>query len=218
MVPGSRFLFARRGLGVARQRTRLIATLVTFLLLCGGAVALPSVARGEAVAPACSGNAIVCENQLPGTPDSVWDVTDEGDKDIQGFSTQISVNVGQTVQFKIDTTARAYKIEIYRLGYYQGNGARKQADVTPSAVLPQVQPACTTDSATEIYDCGTWGFGIVERSCHGGFRRLHCAPHPYRQRRLLAHTVHRQRRLESLRRGVPDIGSDVAGIQHLWTV
>ena len=28
--------------------------------------------------------------------------------------------------------------------------------MTPSAPLPQVQPACATDPATEIYDCGTW--------------------------------------------------------------
>ena len=136
---------------------RLLAALTSLLLLCGFAIAVPAAARADSVAATCTGNAIVCENQLPGTPQSTWDVTDEGDKDIQGFATQISVNVGQSVQFKIDTTARAYKIEIYRLGYYQGNGARKQADVTPSATLPQVQPACATDPATEIYDCGTWG-------------------------------------------------------------
>lgn len=157
MVPGSRFVFARRGLSVARQRTRLVSALVTFLLLCGGAIALPSVARGEAVAAACTGNAIVCENQLPGTPQSVWDVEGAGDQDIQGFATQISVNVGETVQFKIDTNAAAYRIEIYRLGFYGGNGARKIADVTPSMSLPQTQPACATDATTEIYDCGTWG-------------------------------------------------------------
>ena len=56
---------------------------------------------------------------------------------IQGFATDISVNRGETVQFKIDTTATAYRLDIYRLGYYGGNGARKVATVQPSAALPQ---------------------------------------------------------------------------------
>src|SRR5579872_1764846 len=43
-----------------------------------------------------SGNPIVAENQLPGTPQSVWDVPGEGDPTIQGYSTNISVNEGQT--------------------------------------------------------------------------------------------------------------------------
>ena len=75
---------------------------------------------------------------------------------IQGFATQISVNVGTRVQFKIDTDARAYTIKIYRLGFYGGNGAREVAQVAPSASLPQNQPACASDPATEIFDCGTW--------------------------------------------------------------
>ena len=49
-----------------------------------------------------------------------------------------------------------YSIKIYRLGYYQGDGARLIATVNPSASLPQNQPACATDADTEIYDCGTW--------------------------------------------------------------
>ena len=136
----------------------------------GGSASLPSLSssdliagidgvssRPSAAAETCTGNAIVCENQLPGTPESVWDVDGAGDASIQGFATSMSANAGESVSFKIKTNASAYRIEIYRLGYYQGNGARKVADVTPSATLPQVQPACATDAATEIYDCGTWG-------------------------------------------------------------
>ncbi len=99
---------------------------------------------------------MTCENQLPGTPQSEWDVSGAGDPTIQGFATASSVNAGSRIDFKIDTTARAYTIKIYRLGWYQGNGAREVATVTPSAALPQKQPACATDPATEIYDCGTW--------------------------------------------------------------
>jgi hypothetical protein len=121
-------------------------------------IAIPSAAQAAQAAAACTGNEIACENQLAGTPASVWDDigTGAGDGSIQGFATQMSVNKGDTVHFKIDTDASAYRIEIYRLGYYQGNGARKMDEFLPSATLPQIQPACATDPATEIYDCGTW--------------------------------------------------------------
>ena len=68
----------------------------------------------------------------------------------------MSVNVGQTVSFKISTTASAYHIEIYRMGYYQGNGARLITSFTPTASLAQGQPACMTDTASRLYDCGNW--------------------------------------------------------------
>lgn len=117
--------------------------------------ARPAAADGSSCGPTV--NAIVCENQKPGTPESVWDDIDgSGDPSIQGFATDISVDAGQTEQFKIDTDAGAYTIDIYRLGYYGGDGARKIASVTPSAQLPQHQPACATDPSTTLYDCGTW--------------------------------------------------------------
>src|SRR5213595_2877981 len=67
---------------------------------------------------------IVCENAKPGT--TAWDLPDpdEGDHGLQGFATDISVNRGDTVHFKIDTNAPAYTIQIFRLGYYQGLGGR----------------------------------------------------------------------------------------------
>ena len=75
---------------------------------------------------------------------------------IQGFATEISVNQGETVHFKIDTDADDYRLDIYRMGYYGGMGARKVATVQPSAPLPQNQPACLTDPSTGLIDCGNW--------------------------------------------------------------
>ena len=79
-----------------------------------------------------------------------------GDAGIQGFATDISVNRGTTVGFKVSTTAPNYRLDIYRLGYYAGLGARKVATVQPSAALPQVQPACLNDATTGLIDCGNW--------------------------------------------------------------
>ena len=130
---------------------RGLAGLVFLALVAALLVSMPS--RAEA---ACTGNAIVCENELPGTPASEWDIDGAGDESIQGFATQISVNAGSPIQFKIDTNASAYTIKIYRLGHYQGDGARRIATIGPSASLPQHQPTCATDQDTQIYDCGNW--------------------------------------------------------------
>ena len=78
-------------------------------------------------------NPIVCENALTGNPSSRVGHLGAGDPSIQGFATDISVNHGETVHFKIDTNATDYRIDIYRLGYYGGDGARKVATVQPSA-------------------------------------------------------------------------------------
>ena len=101
-------------------------------------------------------NPVACENTLPGNPKSEWDVSGSGSATIQGFTTDISTNVGGTVQFKIDTPARSYRLDIYRMGYYGGNGARKVATVNPSAALPQNQPNCLVASTTGLVDCGNW--------------------------------------------------------------
>jgi len=130
-------------------RNAMMAVLVTV------GVVVPLTVRASCASPA---NAIEAENCLAGAPQSTWDIPshDAGDPTIQGYATAISVNQGDTISFKINTTATAYTISIYRMGYYQGNGARLVATVNPSAALPQTQPACLTDGATLLIDCGNW--------------------------------------------------------------
>ena len=124
-----------------------------------GTLMLASGSRAEAqLQPSCAApaNAIQAENCQPGTPKATWYPSGSGDATIQGFPTDISVNAGQTISFKVKTTAGAYRIEIYRMGYYGGTGARLAALVAPSASLPQTQPACLFDSARRATDCGNW--------------------------------------------------------------
>ena len=130
------------------------------VLLCA-AVVVPAVSPGTAAAAGpCTPpvtNAVACENTLPGDPASDWAVQGVGDAAIQGYSTQFSVNVGQTESFKIKTPSTNYHIDILRLGYYAGNGARMiQAGIKPTATLPQTQPACQTTVGTGLIDCGNW--------------------------------------------------------------
>ncbi|WP_242044579.1 DUF4082 domain-containing protein [Anabaena azotica] len=96
---------------------------------------------------------------MSGNPASEWDVDGAGSPDIQGFATDISYNKGQTVNFKIKTTGTNYRLDIYRMGYYGGNGARKVDTVSPSTsqiANARNQPACNKDSSTALYDCGNW--------------------------------------------------------------
>jgi hypothetical protein len=102
-------------------------------------------------------NAIVTESLLTGSPASQWDITNgAGDPSIQGFATGISVNKGQTIHFKINVTgpSTSFNIKIYRIGYYQGNGARLIQDLGNVTGTAQASPI--TDAATALVDCGNW--------------------------------------------------------------
>src|SRR6266545_7131692 len=134
-----------------------VAVMGAAAVLCSVVVAaraLPVEAAGPCGPPVV--NPVACENTNAGTPASQWDVGGAGDATVQGFTTDISVNRGGTILFKISTPARAYTITIYRLGHYQGNGARLITTVTPSAALPQTQPSCLTNAPTGLVDCGNW--------------------------------------------------------------
>src|SRR5262249_40731673 len=112
---------------------------------------------GTIVADPPTTNAIVLENQKQGTPESVWAVGKGQDStQLEGFTTAISTNVGDTVQFKIDnlTGNSNYQIQIYRLGYYGGDGARLITTLQHTSSV--VQPAPITNPATGEVDAGNW--------------------------------------------------------------
>ncbi|GAB5368460.1 hypothetical protein AAMO2058_001321100 [Amorphochlora amoebiformis] len=106
-------------------------------------------------------NKILFENCLKGSPSTEWDVNGGGDPSIQGFSTDISYDIGQEAVFKIKTDSPQYRIDIYRLGYYQGHGARKVDTITPIVSLPQSQPECLFQPDSYLVDCGNWEISAV---------------------------------------------------------
>src|SRR3954454_9506437 len=122
----------------------------------GAGAALAAALLG-AVAPGgparAATNPIVAENNLAGSPRSAWDLNRGASSAIEGFATQMSVDHGQTVQFKVKTSAKSYRIDVYRLGYYAGAGARLVATLTPSVVS---QPSPLKNSTTGLVDAGNW--------------------------------------------------------------
>ena len=63
-------------------------------------------------------NRIIEENQLPGAPSTEWDVNGWGDPSIQRFGHDISIDLGETVFFKIKPDSTEYRIGTYRIGWY----------------------------------------------------------------------------------------------------
>src|SRR5919197_1060156 len=142
-----------------RPRRRVLRLACVFALAITGPCVLSLVRPGSASAALCDpgvSNPIACENSKPGTPQDVWDAPLDPSPSIEGFATDISVDHGQTIHFKIKTNAQDYRIDIYRLGYYNGMGARQVATVFPTSLLPQIQPGCMTDTSTFLVDCGNW--------------------------------------------------------------
>ena len=130
---------------------RVVLALTCLLILVSGrGSGVPGILQAQA-------NPVVAENLLPGDPD--WDVPGQGagSESIQGFASDMSVNLGETIQFKIDTSSSNYRIDIYRLGYYNGAGARKVATIANADIIKINQPNCATDTTTGLVDCGNWG-------------------------------------------------------------
>jgi methionine-rich copper-binding protein CopC len=132
-------------------RPVMLMLIVASIVLTGLVlVSTPASAANPCVAPVQ--NAVACENTRVGTTD--WEVSP--DASIEGFTSDISTNVGGRVDFKVRTDSRSYTVDIYRLGWYGGAGGRLMTSLTPTAALPQTQPECAREAATGLVDCGNW--------------------------------------------------------------
>jgi N,N-dimethylformamidase beta subunit-like protein/uncharacterized protein DUF4082/fibronectin type III domain protein len=138
-----------RNVAAGRLRSTVRSALLVLAAIYVVLGAAPAASRA-----ACA-NPVACENALPGSPPSDWYVPDAGDESIQGYATQMSTNVGGTVAFKIKSATSNYRIDIYRLGYYGGDGARLVQSNVPHAGTG-AQPACLTQASTGLVDCGNW--------------------------------------------------------------
>ncbi len=136
-------------------------------LILASACAPPQTTMEDACATPA--NEIVAENCLEGHPPTEWDINGYGDPSIQGFGTDIAIARGETIGLKIDTDSEDYRIDVYRMGYYGGMGARRVDSFEPSATLPQIQPECIRgpipvlaegggmeEWPAPLVDCGNW--------------------------------------------------------------
>ena len=97
-------------------------------------------------------SATVAENKRPGT--SAWRITDQGPGSIAGFADLDYAAVGDTVHLYVSTTAATFRVTAYRMGWYQGLGAR-EIWASPT-VAGMVQPACPVTPTTNMVSCSDW--------------------------------------------------------------
>jgi hypothetical protein len=140
---------------------RAVTRRLLAVLLGAGAAALAALGplADTSHAAACTPpvtNPVACENTQPGAAPSTWQIDGAGDPSIQGFATSMSVNKGDTIGFKIKSATANYRIDILRLGYYGGAGAREMAtNLVPTNTT--AQPAnCLTFADSGLIDCGNW--------------------------------------------------------------
>lgn len=113
----------------------------------------PEAEPADAAAPDTP-NRIVAENEKPGNPEWVIEDGDLRPRPIEGFTDRVSGQQGESVQLFATTEAETFEVVAYRLGYYQGVGAR---EVWTSGPQPGVaQPECATHPDTRMVDCSNW--------------------------------------------------------------
>jgi hypothetical protein len=171
-----------RGGGRAERRRRFelisLAALLVLIMLTGSAAWLlhdrgTSPASGGDAAAAASGvgkdagratealaappagaELIRAENAKPGNPEWLIEDGDERPRGIEGFTDKVSGQQGDTVRLFVTTEAPGYQVIAYRLGYYDGVGAREVWRSSPQTGVDQ--PECLLDQSTRMVDCSNW--------------------------------------------------------------
>jgi regulation of enolase protein 1 (concanavalin A-like superfamily) len=107
-----------------------------------------ALTAGTATRAQTTPNYIQIENAKPGAAD--WKLTKPGYATgvIEGYASAASVNRGETIRIYVNTREPSYTMDVYRMGYYGGAGARRMLTVTLAGTS---QPACPLDA-----------FGMVE--------------------------------------------------------
>ncbi len=93
---------------------------------------------------------LIEENARPGTLD--WVVTGiQTPHAIEGYASQVSAQPGDDVIVFVNTTAPAFHVEAYRMGYYKGLGGRLVSQTDSVKATPQPQPTFT--SGVNMIEC-----------------------------------------------------------------
>jgi hypothetical protein len=103
-------------------------------------------------------SAIIAENRLPGT--TSWRVgPGTSPTAIQGYANLAYAAVGGRVKLYVTTHFPRFRAVAYRMGWYQGLGARR---VWSSPIeTGTVQPPCTVTGTTNMVSCANWSVSFA---------------------------------------------------------
>jgi len=88
----------------------------------------------------------VADNLKPGT--AWWVTTPQVAGGIEGYASQVSAVVGDTVTLFVSTTAPQFRVEAYRMGYYGGAGGRLVWQSGPITGAQQATPVLVAPTNT----------------------------------------------------------------------
>jgi hypothetical protein len=149
--------YSRRRAAVAGIALLVAAAIVVSLVVEGGGSARPShEVKLPSTFPGPDGveaSWVVQQNRLTGT--TAWEIPRgvvQGA--IEGFDDVNDAHVGQSVGFYVSTRAATYRVDAYRMGWYQGKGAHL---VWSSGLLVgHVQPNCPLTPGINMVSCDNW--------------------------------------------------------------
>lgn len=115
-------------------------------------------------------NRIVEENFNHDGNSDWWKMQQLNENGPLGFSDTISLEPGEEINFKIDSSLQSqenvsrlssisfqFQLLIFRLGYYNGKGARLMSNITISVPSKKVfQPPCHFELTSRMVDCANW--------------------------------------------------------------
>lgn len=96
---------------------------------------------------------VISENAKAGDTDWVLSGYPPGDHDLEGFTSKVSAQRGESIHLYVNCTAAKLHADFYRIGYYGGNGGRLV--MRTKQVAGTRQPAPTMD-ANHMASCANW--------------------------------------------------------------
>ncbi|HXZ83260.1 MAG TPA: N,N-dimethylformamidase beta subunit family domain-containing protein [Acidimicrobiales bacterium] len=95
---------------------------------------------------------VVAENKRPGT--TAWEIPPGAATSIEGFASTTYAARGDRVTLYVSTTAPRLHVVAYRMGYYQGKGARFIWH--SREIAGRRQPTCPRTTGTNMVTCDNW--------------------------------------------------------------
>lgn len=108
-----------------------------------------AVAAALVSAKSYAASPIALENARPGQGD--WILTDPADHEVEGYASATSIQRGEPLRLYINSIDPSVTVDVYRMGWYGGTGARL---VQGGITLPGIkQPMPTPDPVTGLIEC-----------------------------------------------------------------
>ncbi|MGH9377832.1 MAG: N,N-dimethylformamidase beta subunit family domain-containing protein [Terriglobia bacterium] len=132
------------------KRTVSLLTLPALASFTGCGPSPTGVCAPRSASLARHANPVTAENDKPG--DGSWRLSNPaGSREIEGYASAVSVNLGEEISFFVNTAEPSYTLEVFRMGWYGGAGARKMASSVTRA--GRLQPTPFPDPETGLIEC-----------------------------------------------------------------